>query len=737
MNTKITKRAVIKSSVAVATLGLLFLTNNNVIKANSITGNQLTSEKIKDQLQQINNINLDSNAKFSLENQTSINNENIKIGETSIQTQGEPTIVKSGKWGENGAEWEYDSNNCLKIIGGTIKGEDENKGAFADQDILKSVEKIEFEQPLKLEGDFQYWFEYVKDPQNQRLTNLTEVSGLDNIDTSKVTNMRGMFYASKITSLDLSTWNTSSVTDMSYMFTDMFSDGNDGLLNVGGKFAANSKNVKDMTYMFNGCAGLSKIKGIENLNTTSVISMENMFHGDYNLTELDLSHFNTENVTNMQDMLSYLVSLDYLDLSSFDTTKTTSMTNMLANDVAVMIAIIENGKVVPKPVSGITTLVLGPKTKLKQDTSLSEPNPAITPNKDNFINKWRLVGNDSEPQLTTKDLLQKSQDGTLKPGAYTWKKQTTPPNNNGNSNPNIIQTPAATDTGNQVDNNKETEKEHNNNDVVPGNSQKVTLMHNAYFYDDNGKRANGIILGIGSIVNTYGTTTIAGREFYKVVDNKNNNKQYYIAVGNVQPTIQKLKRNANIYNQYCQHVIGAGKFKKGENIKTFGAPVIMQGLSYYIISRNRFVKTKNLTLNIGNINELEMVPANNALKTSTQPTVKKIVKHNAYLYDENGARANGLTVNAGSVVDVTGQRVINNRNYYELEDGLSIAAGNIEGTHLKLKHNSYVYNQYGERKGKKILKKGSTINTYGTSVIIKNRKFYIVGKNKFVKKSNF
>lgn len=103
-------------------------------------------------------------------------------------------------------------------------------------------------------------------------------------------------------------------------------------------------------------------------------------------------------------------------------------------------------------------------------------------------------------------------------------------------------------------------------------------MHNAYFYDDNGKRANGIILDIGSIVNTYGTTTIAGREFYKVVDN--NNKRYYIAVGNVQPTAQKLKRNANIYNQYCQQVIGAGKLKKGENIKTYGTPVVMQRLSY-------------------------------------------------------------------------------------------------------------------------------------------------------------
>ena len=241
-------------------------------------------------------------------------------------------------------------------------------------------------------------------------------------------------------------------------------------------------------------------------------------------------------------------------------------------------------------------------------------------------------------------------------------------------------------------------------------------MHNAYFYDDNGKRANGIILGIGSIVNTYGTTTITGREFYKIVDN---NKQYYVAVGNVQPTVQKLKRNANIYNQYGQHVKGAVKLEKGENIKTYGAPVTMQGLSYYIISRNRFVKTKDITLNISNINKPEKIPANKALKTSTQPTVKKTVMHNAYLYDENGARANGLIVIAGSVIEVTGQRVINNRSYYEFENGLLIATGNIDGTQHNLKHNSYVYNQYAERKSKKILKKGLNINTYGNSVTMK------------------
>lgn len=106
MNTKITKRALIKSSLAAATLVLLFLSNSNIIKAESITGNQLTSEKTKDQLQQINNINLDNNAKSSLENQISINSESTKTGETSIQTQvNQPLlrVVNGEKTVQNGS----------------------------------------------------------------------------------------------------------------------------------------------------------------------------------------------------------------------------------------------------------------------------------------------------------------------------------------------------------------------------------------------------------------------------------------------------------------------------------------------------------------------------------------------------------------------------------------------------------------------------------------------------------
>ncbi|CCY45704.1 conserved domain protein [Clostridium sp. CAG:1193] len=46
----------------------------------------------------------------------------------------------------------------------------------------------------------------------------TEIKGLENFDTSKVTNMSGMFSVSSATTLDLSSFDTSNVTDMWQMF---------------------------------------------------------------------------------------------------------------------------------------------------------------------------------------------------------------------------------------------------------------------------------------------------------------------------------------------------------------------------------------------------------------------------------------------------------------------------------------------------------------------------------------
>ncbi|AWM75164.1 BspA family leucine-rich repeat surface protein [Lactobacillus kullabergensis] len=579
------KKIFISCSMAFAGLSIFLYANKNVVKANDLAGKANQSLAIK--MQSAGSKSTFGSTKISYQELDTRVDDDSQIQKNSVQTQDESTVVKSGKWGADGPEWSYDpSNNTLKVGVGTIKGADNGAGAFANLDILKNVKKIQFDQRLKLVGDFGYWFRFVKD---ERLINLTEINGLSNIDTSEVTSMKGMFYASKIKSLDLSSWDTSAVTDMSYMFTDMFIDGDDGSLNIGGNFASNAKNVKDMTFMFNGCANLAKIDGVKNLNTSSVTSMKNMFHGDYNLAELDLSHFNTEKVTDMADMLSYLISLNYLDLSSFDTTQSPNMKNMLANDLTLPVGAIVNGKVVYQYAPGITTLVLGSKTKLSTDVALGQPNPEKTPNKENFINKWRLTNN-NEPQLTTAELIQKSQDGSLKPGAYTWKKLVTPPDDTDNNYP--APNPVLVESTNPVENNDENKDKDEKNNNGSSSEKIVVLMHNAYLYDNTGTRANQIILKIGSKLKTCGKTTINGRNFYVLNDKGNSNIKYYIAAGNVDSVVRKIKHNAYIYNQYGDRQ-NKKVLKKGSTAKTYGDPIKIKNKKYYIVDKNRFVKKAN------------------------------------------------------------------------------------------------------------------------------------------------
>ena len=50
---------------------------------------------------------------------------------------------------------------------------------------------------------------------------LKEIKGINNFNTSKVTNMAGMFQSCyELEYLDLSNFDTSNVTDMSYMFKE-------------------------------------------------------------------------------------------------------------------------------------------------------------------------------------------------------------------------------------------------------------------------------------------------------------------------------------------------------------------------------------------------------------------------------------------------------------------------------------------------------------------------------------
>lgn len=79
---------------------------------------------------------------------------------------------------------------------------------------------------------------------------------------------------------------------------------------------------------FSGCTNLTSIDGIENLNTSNVKYMNEMFGQCSNLETLDLSHFNTEKVGNMSNMFNGCTKLRDLNISSFNTENVTNMYGM-------------------------------------------------------------------------------------------------------------------------------------------------------------------------------------------------------------------------------------------------------------------------------------------------------------------------------------------------------------------------------------------------------------------------
>ena len=78
-------------------------------------------------------------------------------------------------------------------------------------------------------------------------------------------------------------------------------------------------------------SNLTTIEGLENLNTSIVTDVNNMFFMCSSLTSLDLSSFNTSNVTDMRNMFLGCNALQAVDLTSFDVSKVTTMQGMFGS----------------------------------------------------------------------------------------------------------------------------------------------------------------------------------------------------------------------------------------------------------------------------------------------------------------------------------------------------------------------------------------------------------------------
>ena len=154
------------------------------------------------------------------------------------------------------------------------------------------------------------------------LTKLETITGLEYLNTEKVTDMRSMFSnCSSLTSLDVTHFNTANVTNMGYMFYSCSSLTSLDVTHF------NTAKVTDMSRMFYNCSSLTSLD-VTYFNTEEVRNMSNMFDSCSSLTSLDVTHFNTANVTDMHYMFSNCVALTSLYLTNFNTEKVTYMYGM-------------------------------------------------------------------------------------------------------------------------------------------------------------------------------------------------------------------------------------------------------------------------------------------------------------------------------------------------------------------------------------------------------------------------
>ena len=158
------------------------------------------------------------------------------------------------------------------------------------------------------------------------LTKLETITGLEYLNTAKVTNMRKMFSGcSSLTSLDVTHFNTAKVTDMSYMFANCVALTSLDVTNF------NTENVANMERMFIGCSALLSLD-VTNFNTAKVTDMSYMFANCVALTSLYLTNFNTAKVTNMERMFSFCKALTTIYASSkFVTPQVSNSSSMFYN----------------------------------------------------------------------------------------------------------------------------------------------------------------------------------------------------------------------------------------------------------------------------------------------------------------------------------------------------------------------------------------------------------------------
>ncbi len=130
-----------------------------------------------------------------------------------------------------------------------------------------------------------------------------------------------MFNSSNITSIQFNNVDTSNVTNMSNMFYGCNNLESIDLSNF------DTSKVTTMKAMFENCEKLTSLD-ISKLDTSSVTDMSNLFAGCTNLTEINISGIDTTKVRDTSSMFAGCSNLTTLDTSKLNTSAVTDMSSM-------------------------------------------------------------------------------------------------------------------------------------------------------------------------------------------------------------------------------------------------------------------------------------------------------------------------------------------------------------------------------------------------------------------------
>ncbi|WP_265489756.1 bacterial Ig-like domain-containing protein [Lactiplantibacillus plantarum] len=241
-------------------------------------------------------------------------NDKVQLNRALLARAATPaTVVSTGTLGTSA--WQYTDDGVLTIHAGDWTG----VGDVSDVpgDFGSELTKVVIDGPINAGTDTSYMFRY--NP------NLASIDGLENLDTSKVTDFSMMFMGTKIADFSgLAHWNVSSGTSFDSMFA------NDSRVQSYdlSQWQLNTVQPVSLKRMFSFNTALISIV-LSTWNVRMVTDIDGLFNGDKSLTTADLHGWNLLNVTALSSMFLNDTNLTDLDITGWQTGSTLTSTKFM------------------------------------------------------------------------------------------------------------------------------------------------------------------------------------------------------------------------------------------------------------------------------------------------------------------------------------------------------------------------------------------------------------------------